>query len=340
MTVPPQPAPIRLSLNENPLGPSPLALQAVKVALTDLSSYPVDARAELMATIAARENLPTGQIVLGECLNVLGLYVSAQGGPGGEFISCEPGYTALVDAVVPVGGRVVGIPLTDRLENDFAAIARRVNDRTRAVYLVNPHNPTGIVAPATEFIDFVRRLSERTLVIVDEAYLDFLPDFDQLTAAGLVRDGARVVVFRTFAKLHGLAGLCFGYALAPADLAAALNQLGVGAFFDLNRLSVAAANASLRDATYIASVRAAVAAEREAWHALFRQHDVRFTDSQGNFVFFDAKRPHHEVAAALAGKGIAIGRGYPALPNWVRISIGKVEHNAIVRHAVADLLTR
>lgn len=329
---------IRLSLNENPFGPSPNALQAVKAHLDRLSRYTGNELADLTNTIAARENIEPQHIVLGENLDVLGLYLSARGGPGGEFIYSEPGYTALVDAVSPAGGSVVGIALNERIENDLPAIAGKVNAKTRAVYLVNPHNPSGTVSEAAPFIDFVHELSRQTLVIVDEAYLEFTPDFGQRTVAGLVRDGANVAVFRTFSKIYGLAGLTIGYTLAPQELAAALKGIGIGAFFDLNRLSLVAANASLKDTGYVASVRAKVAAEREAWHDLFREKKVRFTESQGNFVFFDAGRPHQGVAAVLAAKGIEIGRPYPPLDSWVRISIGLPDVNAIARQAIADLL--
>jgi histidinol-phosphate aminotransferase len=329
---------IRLSLNENPFGPSPRALQAIRTELNGLSRYTGNELAELTNTIAARENVAAEQVVLGEILDVLGLYLSGHGGPGGEFIYSEPGYTALVDAVAPAGGVVIGVPLNERLENDLPAIAGKLNGRTRAVYLVNPHNPTGTVSEATQFIDFVHELSKRTLVIVDEAYLEFAPDFEKRTVAGLVRGGAEVAVFRTFSKIYGLASLIIGYMLAPAELAASMKQLGVGAFFDVNRLSLVAANASLKDAGYVASVRAKVAAERDAWHELFRKQKVRFTESQGNFVFFDSRRPHRMIASALAAQGIEIGRGYPLLDTWVRISIGLPEENAVARQAVEDLL--
>ena len=330
--------PIRLSLNENPFGPSPLALQAIKTQLTDLSRYTGDEVAELTKTIAAREGIAAEQIVLGEILDVLGLYLSARGGPDGEFIYSEPGYTALVNAVAPAGGVVVGVPLNKQLENDLPAIAGAVNAHTRAIYLVNPHNPSGTVSEAAPFIDFVRELSKRALVIVDEAYLEFTPDFEKRTAAGLVRSGAQVAVFRTFSKIYGLASLAIGYTLAPADLASSIKQLGIGAFHDLNRLSPVAASASLKDAGYVASVRAKVTTEREAWHDLFRTRKVRYTEAHGNFVFFDSGRPHQAAAAALAAQGIDIGRAYPPLDTWVRISIGLPEHDAIARQAVAGLL--
>jgi histidinol-phosphate aminotransferase len=315
-----------------------MAVDAIKAHLADLSRYTGDELATLTRTIADRENIAADQVVLGEILDTLGLYLSARGGPGGEFVYSEPGYTALVDAVSPAGGIVVGVPLNSQLENDLPALAAKVGAKTRAAYLVNPHNPSGTASDAGRFIDFVRELSRHTLVIVDEAYLEFMPDFAQRTVAGLVRDGAQVAVFRTFSKIYGLAGLSIGYTLAPKELAASLKRMGVGAFFGLNRLSLIAANASLNDTGYVAAVRAKVAAEREAWHALFRERKVPFSDAQGNFVFFDARQSHETVAAALAAQGIVIGRVQRPLDSWVRISIGLPEENAIARKAVAEIL--
>jgi histidinol-phosphate aminotransferase len=329
---------IRLSLNENPFGPSPLALQAIKAHLADLSRYAGEEVTELATTVAERENIVAEQIALGEVLDVVGLYLSAAGGPGGEFIYSEPGYAALVNAVAPAGGVVVGVPLNTQLENDLPAIAAKVNARTRAIYLINPHNPTGTVSEGTQFRESVHELSKRALVIVDEAYLEFTPDFEHRTVAGLVRDGAQVAVFRTFSKIYGLASLAIGYTLAPAPLAASLRKFGIGAFYGLNRLSLAAANASLKDPDYVAIVREKVAAEREAWHDLFRTLRVRFAESHGNFVFFDSGRPHEAIATALAARGIDIGRAHPPLDTWVRISIGLPEDNAVARQTIAGLL--
>ena len=332
------PPSIRLALNETPLGPSPAAIDAIKADLSGLARYTGRELDDLTAAIAARENIAPEQIVLGENLNVLGLYLSARGGRGGTFVYSEPGYTALVDAVTPAGGRVVGVPLNAALENDLPAIAAVVDGTTRAVYLVNPHNPSGTVSDTAAFIAAVRDLSARTLVIVDEAYLEFMPDFAARSVAPLVREGGNVAVFRTFSKIFGLASLAIGYTLAPKPLAAALKQMGIGAFFGLSRLSLVAATASLGDHDYVASVRTKVAAEREAWHALLRARGRRFSASQANIVFFDCGRPHAEAAAALAARGIIIGRAQPQFDAWLRISIGLPVENAIARQAVAELL--
>lgn len=328
----------RLSLNENPFGPSRFALAAIRDQFGTICRY-VDQGADLLTQeVGAREGVSADQIVLGEILEALGLHLAMDGPHGGEFIYSEPGYTALVDAVAPGGGVVVGVPLDERLQNDLAAIAGKVSARTRAIYLVNPHNPSGTVSDAAMFMAFVREMSKRATVIVDEAYLEFEPDFAQRTVVGLTRAGENVVVFRTFGKISGLAGLSMGYAVAPSALAASLRHAGIGSPETLDRLALAASAGSLRDKGYVATTRAKVAAEREKWHRLFEALKLRHADSRGNFVFFETGRPHQEIAAALRARGIDIGRAFPPLDRWARISIGLPRENAMARTAIAELL--
>jgi histidinol-phosphate aminotransferase len=206
------------------------------------------------------------------------------------------------------------------------------------VYLVNPHNPTGIVSEADQLRDFARSISSRSLVIVDEAYLEFADRFAQRTLTDLVRDGANVIVFRTFAKVYGLAGLDIGYGLVPATIAKALTDQGLNNPHLFNRLAVAAAIASLQDAAYVARVTREVARERGKWFALFRELKLNSTPSSGNFVFFETRIPHAEFSAALLKGGVAIGRAFPPYDRWARISIGLPEENAIARSAVRQVL--
>src|SRR3977135_3555315 len=205
----------RLSPHEKPRGPSPPAVEAIQNALTEIARYAGDDARALEQQIAGREGVSPDQIILGEILDSLGLQLALDGGAGGEFIYSEPGYTALVDAVTPGGGVGGGVPLNAHLENDLPAIASRVTARTRAIYIVNPHNPTGTASEAVPFKAFLREMAKQTTVIVDEAYLEFEPDFAQKTAVELTRSGANVVVFRTFGKIYGLAGMPVGRAAAP-----------------------------------------------------------------------------------------------------------------------------
>jgi histidinol-phosphate aminotransferase len=330
----------RLSLNENPFGPSPLAIHAIRDQTDRLCRYVGDDAALLTNRIAANEDISSDKIVLGEILDVLGLQLALDGGAGSEFIYSEPGYTALVDAVAPGGGVVVGVPLDRRLQNDLSAIASKINARTRAIYIVNPHNPSGTVTETSHFKAFLTEVSRRATVIVDEAYLEFEPDFADRSAIDLVRAGKNVVVFRTFAKIYGLAGLSMGYAVAPTELAGSLKRKGVGEPHTLNRLAIAAAGASLRDAGFVTRTRAKVIEERDKWNALFDRRHINHADSRGNFVFFETGRPHDVFAAALLSHGIEIARGFPPLDQWARISIGLPEENMLARRAVERVLSQ
>jgi histidinol-phosphate aminotransferase len=329
---------VRLSLNENPFGPSPRVGKAIVDQVSQADRYVGVEAGKLEVQIAAYEGVSPDQIILGEILDSLGLQLALAGGSGGEFIYSAPGYTALVDAVAPGGGVVVAVPLNAALQNDLEAIAVRVNNRTRAIYLVNPHNPSGTVSAPHDFKSFLRDMAVRTIVIVDEAYLEYEPCFAQQTAVDLVSEGANVIVFRTFAKIHGLAGLAIGYAIAPKALAKTLKDKGLGAPHALNRLALAAAAASLRDTGFITAVRNKVIAERAHWNALLDRLGIRRSDSRGNFVFFDSGRQHDKFAAAMLAQGVEIARPFPPLERWARITIGLPAENTRARAAVAQIL--
>jgi histidinol-phosphate aminotransferase len=331
---------IRLSLNENPFGPSPGVIAAIQREFANLCRYTDDGYGQLVARVAAKERLPQEQIILGEILEPLGTHLSLQGGPGGEFIYSDPGYTALIDSAAAAGGTGVPIPLGRSMQNDLSAMAAKINERTRALFLVNPHNPTGTVVGAEQLRSFVRDASKRALVIVDEAYLEFSDRYAERTLGDLVRAGENVIVFRTFAKAYGLAGMDIGYGLVPKNVSQILKKQGLDNPHLFNRLALAAAAASLEDTGYVAKVATKVARERELWFRLFRELKVHFTESNGNFVFFEAGIAHREFSAALLQKNVDVGRAFAPYERWARISIGLPHENAIARMAVRDLLSK
>jgi histidinol-phosphate aminotransferase len=334
----PEKRPVRLSLNENPFGPAPSVIAALQREFADLCRYTDSGFSELSSSIAAKEDIEKEQIILGEILEPLGTHLSLQGGPGGEFIYSDPGYTALIDSAAAVGGVGIAVPLNGDMRNDLPTIAAKVNERTRAVFLVNPHNPTGTVNDALELKRFVQTLSKRTLVIVDEAYLEFADSFPQRTLAPLVSGGANAIVFRTFAKAYGLAGLDIGYGLVPKAIAQTLRKQGLDNPHLFNRLAVAAATASLKDANYVSTVAGKVALEREIWSKLLRELRIRTTASSGNFLFIETGMPHADFAVALLKEGVDIGRAFPPYDRWARISVGLPEENDVARAAVRKVL--
>jgi histidinol-phosphate aminotransferase len=330
---------VRLSLNENPYGPSPLVAEAIHREFTHLDRYAEPAAAQEFAEqIAAHEKLPVEQVVLGEILGLLGIVLAGEGGPGSEFLYSTPGYLALIDAAARVGGVGVPVPLDAEYRNDLAALSEKINARTRAIYLVNPHNPTGTVNENEAFKRFLRASSQHAVAIVDEAYLEYTDDFDQRSAVSLVREGANVVVFRTFDKIHGLAGLPIGYVLAPRSIADALRKQGAGDAEGLGRLNIAAAAAALGDTTQVARTREVVARERAKWLVLLHDLNRPHTDTHTNFIFFDVGQPQPKLAATLRAQGIDIGRPHPPYTNWARITVGLPEENLRAQGALRQAL--
>ena len=329
----------RLSLNENPYGPSPRVAEAIQNEFTRLDRYGDNAAAQNLAEqIAAYEKIPVEQVVLGEILELLGLYLGSEGGPGGEFIYSNPGYLALINAAARVGGSGVPVPLDSQYKNNLAALSARINKRTRAIYLVNPHNPTGTINDNQEFKRFLQESSQHAVVIVDEAYLEYTTDFATRTAASIVRDGANVMVFRTFDKIHGLAALPIGYVLAPRGLADALRKQGAGEAESLGRLNIAAASAALQDTAQVERTRKLVARERDLWISVLKELQLEHTESSANFIFFNAGIPQPKLAAAMRSQGVDIGRAHPPYEKWARITIGLPEENQRAQAALRSAL--
>lgn len=331
---------LRLDLNESSYGPSPRVGPAVQRALAEAPRYVSAAQLQaLQGQIATLEGVAPEQVIVGEVLEALGQHLALSQGAGG-FIYSVPGYGALVDAARPFGGRAVEVPLNAQLENDLPALLAVIAPDTRALFVVNPHNPSGTLSPGAEFDRFVSAAQARTLVIVDEAYLDYREDAATLSAVRLLRQGQNVVVFRTLGKIHALAGLQVGYALVPVALAEALRQRGVGGAHAQNQLSLAAASAALADPAHVAQVRRSVAAERQHWQQVLSGLRLRSTEAAGNFVFVDTGHPHAVVAAGLLQQGVRIARVFAPYDTWVRITLGTPAENRRAQLALRSVLAQ
>ena len=330
--------PLHLDLNENPWGPSPRAVDAIRGGLDHLARYTRDEASALTRQIADYEGVATDQVILGDVLETFVTDLALRGGPGGEFVYSVPGYALFADTAQRAGGRPIEVPLDVRLNNDLDALERTVSARSRALFVVNPHNPSGTVSDPTALAAMLRRVSRTTPVLVDEAYVDFVDDWRDRTCVRLTREVANVAVFRTFSKLHGLAALSFGYLIASIELVARLRNLGLGNPRSLIRLAVIAASASLGDEDFLSKMRKRIAIERALWEEALGKLGLRRTQSFANFVFFETGRAHLEFSAAMRAAGIEIGRSFPPRDRWARISIGLPEENALARSAVDSIL--
>lgn len=327
---------IRLNYNENPFGPAASAKAAMRAATEQASRYADAEERELLDLIAARENCSPGQIVLGagsgEILDVAGFHFGFE---KGEIVAANPSYMALLNAADRVGGRAIRVPLNARLEHDLPAMAAAVSERTSLIYLVNPNNPTGTVCDADELRSFVRTQSERTTVFVDEAYLELTDNFAGRTCAPLAVEGRNVVVARTFSKIFGMAGMRLGYAIMPEKLATTLRARMTGS---LSIVTIVAAIASLKDHAYVEATRAQIGAGREAFIAEVKALGRNYAVPHGNFVFFQTGLPVQEFLTKMRAEGIEVGRPFPPLLDWARVTIGLPEEMAACQRAMRQVL--
>jgi histidinol-phosphate aminotransferase len=327
---------VRLAWNENPFGPAATAKSAMAEAVLGSCRYAFGQEKQLLEVIAAKERCRVEQIVLGsgsgEILDIAGLHFGLE---KGEVVVADPAYMQLVSAAEKAGGKAVKVPLNARLEHDLSAMAAAVNSRTSVVYVVNPNNPTGTVVEAGALKDFVKSVSRRVPVFIDEAYLDCADDYAARTCAPLVAEGFNVVVARTFSKIYGMAGMRLGYAIMPEALAKSLRPRMTGS---LSLPTYAGAFASLNDPDYVPMTRAKIKAGRDALIAELRSLGKRYAEPQGNFVFFETGMPAQEFQAKMRGEGVSVGRPFPPLLNWARVTIGLPEEMAACHRALRAVL--
>jgi histidinol-phosphate aminotransferase len=332
------PVKARLSLNENPFGPSPAAMEAMTRSLAGGKAcrYPYGEVGKLVDLIAQKEGVPADHIVLGsgssEIIDTVGGHFGVM---KGEAVYASPGYLQLPGVVRGLGGTAVPVPVNARQEHDLAAMAAAITKPNTIVYIANPNNPTGTVVDPAALRAFVQETTKRAFVFLDEAYLDIADDYAGRTLAGMVRDTPNLLVARTFSKIYGLAGMRIGYGITSPAFAAQLRSYGVGS---LAFPSVMAASASLQDADFVPRVRAQIVAEREKLLALLRELKRPYAESQTNFVFFQTGRPHAEVHAAMMQESVAIARAFPPMTDWARLTIGLPEENDLARAALRKVL--
>jgi histidinol-phosphate aminotransferase len=312
--------PIVLCWNENPYGPSPAARTAISGALPDACRYPDDDVERLIATLAQHEGVSSEHIAVGsgsgELLRALGLSIGRE---GGELIIADPTYAELPSYARQMGAQLKPVPVDAHLRHDLSAMRAAVSAHTRAVYLCNPNNPTSTALPAQAIAAFVDSLPAQVMTIIDEAYMDFVDDPDVHSAAALVASGKRVVILRTFSKIHGMAGVRCGYALAGPELA---GQLAETCMALPNVFAMRAARASLADRVFLTDCRRRILASRTRLTAELSRLGCRYAQPQGNFVFFDTGAPVAQFAQFMRGHNILVGREFPGYPNWCRITIG------------------
>ncbi len=313
----------KISSNENPFPPLPSVLRAISAAAQDIHRYPDPFSSRLVEALAVRFDVPAGSIALGTgSVAVCGHIIAAAAGPGDEVIFAWRSFEAYPIWVQIAGATSVRVPLLADERHDLEGMLAAVTDRTRVIFVCNPNNPTGQVVTESELVGFLERVPGDVLVVIDEAYREFMVGDDLPDGVELFRRFPNVVVLRTFSKAYGLAALRVGFAIAHERVAEALRKTATP--FGVSSIAEAAAIASLEaEDELLVRVRALVA-ERERVQAALRDQGWPMQRSEANFVWLRLGGRSAEFAAACEEAGITVrtfaGEG-------VRITIAETEAN-------------
>ncbi|MFJ9946274.1 histidinol-phosphate transaminase [Kitasatospora sp. NPDC091207] len=314
----------KLSSNENPYEPLPGVLEAAVAAAGSLNRYPDMAVTELTAELARRFDVPTEHIATGTgSVGVAQSLILATAGPGDEVIFAWRSFEAYPIITQVAGATPVPVPLTAGGDHDLDAMLAAITGNTRLIFVCNPNNPTGNVIHRAELERFLDAVPADVLVVVDEAYIEFIRDAEVPNGIDLYRDRPNVCVLRTFSKAYGLAGLRVGFAIAHEPVANALRKTAVP--FGVTQVAQNAAVASLRAEEALMVRVDALVEERTRVVAGLRAQGWEIPDSQANFVWLALGERSQDFAAACAAAGVIVR----PFPEGVRISIGEVEGNSI-----------
>jgi len=326
-----------LGSNENPLGPSPRALAAIQAALPEVHRYPDPKGAALKAALATWLGVDSTQITLGNGSHeLLMLIAQCFAGADTSVAYSQFGFAVFSIATAAVGAHAICVPALPRdhatmpLGHDLDAMASAICADTRIVYLANPNNPTGTWFDDVALENFLARVPATTLVVIDEAYHEYIVTTGLSSALRLLLRYPNVIVTRTFSKAYAFAGLRIGYAVSAPEVAAVLERLRES--FNVNGLALAAAEAALGDQAHVAKGRDWNQREREWFVDRLRTRGLHVLPSQTNFVLIDFGRDAAPIERALFERGvIARPMGGYGLPECLRISIGtRVENERLL----------
>jgi histidinol-phosphate aminotransferase len=327
----------KLASNENPLGPSPLAVAAMKEIAENVFVYPDPQCVDLTEALSERLDVPTETIIVGrgsdEVLHMLGLGFVNE---GENLVFSAPPF-----AMYPITARLMGaeerVVQHRDFRHDLDAMAEAVDEKTKLIFISNPYNPLGTIVTADEVDQFMDRVPDTCIVVFDEAYFEYVDDPDYPDTIQYVREGRRCAVLRTFSKAWALAGLRVGYGVMPEDIATVLKQ--VREPFNVGLMAQAAALASLEDPEQVKRSVANNDAGKDFLYAQFEAMGLEYVPTQSNFIMVNVGIDSVECFDALMRHGVTVRTGdIFGLDTWIRVTIGLPEENERFIEALRDVL--
>ena len=312
---------VRLSSNENPYGPCPKALQAMTDSFGLACRYPDEHNNVLIDKLATLNNVDRSQILLGDGSGeILKLCAEIFTGPqNGKLVAADPTFEAILRHATANGAEVVKVPLTNTFAHDPPKMLAAA--KGGLIYVCNPNNPTASITPKDDLRDFITKTPRETMILVDEAYFHFADSPDYETVIPLVKDHPNLIVSRTFSKIYGMAGLRCGYCVAPKET---IERMRRNQMWDsVNCMALAAATASLDDPDHVPNGQRLNKEAKQFTTSELEKMGYKIIPSQANFIMFDCKRPVVPLIKAMKEQNVHVGRLFPALPNHMRLTIGK-----------------
>jgi len=312
----------KLASNENVLGPSAAAVEAIKNAAAAVWLYPDDTCYDLKNALADFWKLTPENFILGNGSDeIIHFLMLALLDSQDEIVSAQPSFVQYESAARLAGCTCKLVPLTEDGRHDLPAMAAEITERTKMVFIANPNNPSGTVVGKAEFDQFIKSIPQYVLVVLDQAYYEYVETEDSPEGIDYVRDGYNVILLHTFSKAYALAGLRVGYGLANADLIKALNQ--VRGPFNVSSVAQAAAIASLGDSDQLTRTTELNNAGKKYFYAQLDEMGITYIPTEANFIMLDSGLPAKEVFQELLRHGVIVRTGDPfGLPTWLRVTIG------------------
>ncbi len=328
---------VRLSANENPYGPSPNALKAMTNSFGLSCRYPDEHNNVLIDKVAKLNGVDHEQILLGDGSGeILKLCTETfTGKERGTLVAADPTFEAILNNAKANGAEVIKVPLNSTFAHDLPKMHAAA--KSGLIYICNPNNPTASITPKDELRDFIAKTPRETMILVDEAYFHYAdsPDYESLIP--LVKEHPNLVVSRTFSKIYGMAGLRCGYCVAQKE---AIDRMRSNQMWDsVNIMALAAASASLDDTEQVPNGQRLNSETKTFVISELQRMGHKTIPSQANFIMFDCKKPVVPLIKTLKERSVHVGRLFPALPNHMRLTIGKKSEMEIFLETFRELMT-
>ena len=327
---------IKLASNENPFGSSEQAKLAIQNELANISIYPDGGSVQLTAAVAEYLQVNPNQIIFGAGSDeVILMLARAYLSPGDETIMADETFPQYKHNAEIEGATVIEVPLKEGT-HDLPAMLAKVTDQTKIIWICNPNNPSGTIVRQDELAAFVREVPKHVIVVLDEAYYEYVTDEAYPDSLALLRSNNNVIVLRTFSKIYGLASLRIGYGVGHPDVIRSINQ--VREPFNTTRFAQAAAEAAIKDLDFMNSCKQRNAEGRTYLAEQFDRLGLHHFEAHGNFVMFDVKLPSQQAFEGLLRRGIISRARWQYYPTYIRITVGSQEQNEAFIKALEEVL--